>query len=198
MARQWSRAAKNQVAAKYMHVHAPTGVAGNEFADVGAELSRRLQCTSLPWLRTSVSAREEAVAITLYDALWWTDQLAKPDPMTERDGTRPSVERKLELCVGSDNVRTLSLATDEPEVHSVRGRVLAGAFSRNRGSARDACAQFDISCVWWFSHGHLCCCVWAGRCRDTFFCVARHGQDFVDSCFNLHFTLHALFCPCVL
>ena len=42
----------------------------------------------------------EAVAISLYDALWWTDQLAKPDPMTERDGTRPSVERKLEPLRG--------------------------------------------------------------------------------------------------
>ena len=73
--------------------------------------------------------KEEAVPITLYDALWWTDQRAKPDPMTERDGTRPSVDRKLELCVGSANVRTLSPATDEPEVHSVRRKLLADAFS---------------------------------------------------------------------
>ena len=62
-----------------MHVRAHTGVAGNEFADVGAELGRRLQCTSLAWLWTGVSAMGEAVAISLYDALWWTDQLAKPD-----------------------------------------------------------------------------------------------------------------------
>ena len=85
-----------------MHVRAHTGFAGNEFADVGAELGRRLQCTSLSWLWTVHSARREGVVISLYDALWWTDQLAKPDPMTERDGTRPSVERKLELWVGSD------------------------------------------------------------------------------------------------
>ena len=108
----------------------PTGVAGNEFADVGAELGRRLQCTSLSWLWTGVSARREAVAISLYDALWWTNQLAKPDLMTERDDTRPAVERKLELCVDRANVRTLSPATDEPEVHPVRRRVLADAFSR--------------------------------------------------------------------
>ena len=50
--------------------------------------------------------------------------------MTKRDDTRPSVERKLEPCVGSATVRTLSPATDEPEVHSVRRRVLADAFSR--------------------------------------------------------------------
>ena len=169
MARQWSWAAKNQFAAEYMHVRAHTVFAGNEFADVGAEMGRRLQCMSLSWLWTSVSAREEAVAISLYDALWWTDQLAKLDPMTERDGTRPSVERRLVLCVGSANVRTLSPATDEPEVHSVRGRVLADAFSRKHIDVvglQWARAQFDISCVWWFSHGQFCCCVWAGRGRD--------------------------------
>ena len=81
MARQWSWAAKNQLAAKYMHVRAHTGVAGNEFADVGAELGRRafLGCGR------AFSAMEEAVAISLYVALWWTDQLAKSDPMMERD-----------------------------------------------------------------------------------------------------------------
>ena len=112
-----------------MHVRAHTGVAGNEFADVGAELGRRLQCTSLSWLWTGFSARSEGVTISLYDALWWTDQLAKPDPMMERDDTPSSVERKLELCVGSANVCTLSPATDEPEVHTVRRRVLVDAFS---------------------------------------------------------------------
>ena len=184
ISRQWSWAAKNQFAAKFLHVRAHTGVAGNEFADVGAEFGRRMQCTSLFWLRTSVSAREEAVAIS-------------------------SVERKLELCVGSANVRTLSPATDEPEVHSVRRRVLADAFSRkthrSRGSARDACAQFDISCVCGVFHMVTSAAVFGqGKGRDLDWTVlvrlqgARHGHDFVDSCFNLRFPFHGLFGPCVL
>ena len=80
------------------------------------------------WFKGQRGAWTE-IAISLYDALWWTDQLAKPDPMMERDDTRSSVERKLELCVGSANVCTLSPATDEPEVHTVRRRVLADAFT---------------------------------------------------------------------
>ena len=50
MTLQWSWAAKNEFAAKYMHVRAHTGVAGNEFADVGAELNWADGCSARAFL----------------------------------------------------------------------------------------------------------------------------------------------------
>ena len=100
----------------------PHGLAGNEFR-IGPTAALHE-----PFL--VMFCKREGVVISLYDALWWTDQLAKPDPLVERDGTRPSCERSLELNLGSTNARTLSPATDEPEMHSVRRRVLVDAFSR--------------------------------------------------------------------
>ena len=72
------------------------------------------------------------------------------------------------------NVRTLSPATDEPEVHSVRGGVLADLFSRNTSMSwvcktRARNSTFRV-CVVFFT-GHLCCCVLAGRRRDLDYTV---------------------------
>ena len=164
MARQWSWAAKNEFAAKYMHVRAQELRAMNSQTWVPNSADGCSAREFLGYGRAFLQG-EEAVAISLYDALWWTDQLAKPDPMTERD-IRPSVERKLEVCVGSANVRTLSPATDEPEVHSVRKRVLADAFSRKHIDVvglQETRARNSTFRVWWF---HLGCCVWAGRGGD--------------------------------
>ena len=105
---------------RYRHVRAHTGVAGNEFADMGAELGRGLHCTSLSWLWEGHSLKKEGVPFSLYNALWWTEQLGKPDPLTDRDGVRPLANCGLELSVGSANVRTLSPVTDEAHVHSIR------------------------------------------------------------------------------
>ena len=63
-------------------MRAHTWVEGNEFADLGAELGRRLHCTRLLWFWEGLSLKEEAFLFSLYDALWWTDQLGKPDPLT--------------------------------------------------------------------------------------------------------------------
>ena len=164
--RQWSWAVRAVLPNKYRHVRAHTGVAGNAFADVGVESGRRQHCTSLSWLWEGHSLKKEGVPFSLNDALWWTDQLGKPDPLTDQDGVRPFANCGLELGVGSANIRTLSPATDEPEVHFIRRRRLADAFSKAHrccGFARDEQAQLDFSCSWWFSHGHLGCRVWAGR-----------------------------------
>ena len=91
LARQWSWTAKAVLTEKYRHVRAHTGVAGNELADVGAELGGRLHCTSLSWLWADCALRKEGETFSLNDALWWTDQLDRPDPLMERGCVRPSV-----------------------------------------------------------------------------------------------------------
>ena len=129
-ARRWSWASRSVLSTKYRHVRAHSGVPGNEFADVGAELGWRMRCTILSWLREDLSAKNEGVPFCLHDALWWSDQLGKPDPLVDREVARPVANCGLELSVGSENVRTLSPATDDLEVHSVRRRVLADTLSK--------------------------------------------------------------------
>ena len=122
---------------------------------MGTELGRRLHCTSLSWLRQDLSEKNEGVLFSLYDALWWSNQLSQPSPLMGRGVALPVTYCGLELSVGSANVRTLSPATDELEVHSVRRWVLAEAFSKKKKKhrccrfARDVHAQFDFPCLLW-------------------------------------------------
>ena len=154
-----SRAAKAVLTEKYRHVRAHTWVAGNEFVDVDAELGRRLRCTSLSWLWEGYAPRREGEVFSLYDALWWTDQLDRPDPLMERGRARPSVGSEVELNVGLANVRIFYPATDEPETHSDRRRVLADAFSRKHidvvGLQETCTPSLTIRVCGGFSHGHL-------------------------------------------
>ena len=73
--------------------------------------------------------------------------------MTERDDTRPSVEGKLDLCVGSAKMCALFLLrrTNQKCLLFVEG-CSRMHFQENTSmswvSARDACAQLNFSCVW--------------------------------------------------
>ena len=103
-ARRWSWDSRSVLSNRDRHVRAHSG---NEIADVGAELGRRLHCTSLSRLREDRSAKNEGVPFSLYDALWWSDQLSKPDPLMDQGVARPvahcwsslvGAERRLGQC----------------------------------------------------------------------------------------------------
>ena len=205
LARQWSWAARAVLPNRYRHVRAHAGVADNEFADVGAELGRRLRCTSFLRLCVGHSLRKE----------WWTDQLSKPDPLTDRGVARPSATGGLELQRVLGQCSHNSPATDELEVHSVRRMVSADAFSKKhidvvgggeRGFARGVHAQFDNSCLWWFFHVITSAGVsrqggvdiWVRKClcdASDIFVFARHGENFSDSCLTSLFPILALLGP---
>ena len=72
-----------------------TGLAGNELADVGVELGQRPLCTRHSWLWVGYSIRKARLEFCLYDALWWTDQLGMPDPLTDREDAGPSTSCEL-------------------------------------------------------------------------------------------------------
>ena len=171
LARRWSWASRAALSNKYRHVRAHPGVLGNEFADVGAELGRWLRCTSLSWLREDLPAKNEGIPFSSYDALWWSDQLSKPDPLMDRGVDLRVTNCGLELCVGSANVRTLSPGTDDLVVHSVRGRVLADAFSKKSTSMLWVCrrraraiqlAVFVVVVTW--SRRPPCLPIWVRNC----------------------------------